>query len=230
MSSVIESLRSQVAQHLNRTDVAATAILVVLLSSYLFHRSSWSGIKTTKIDGPKGSNPIIGLSLALVKSENPAATIETWAKEFGPVFSLPMGFGRTGLILADVKAAAHFLARDTGVYHQTRLTKIFIENLFGRGILWAEDEDHRRQRKALTPAFSISATRNYLSTFYDSAYKIKSNWETLLDNGNRTIEVQAWMNHSSLDNLGITGFGHDFGSLDGKDPEVPADLRGLRAT
>ncbi|KAF5337297.1 hypothetical protein D9611_002977 [Ephemerocybe angulata] len=118
MSSVIESLRSQVIQHLNRTDAAAAAILVVLLSSYLLRRSSSSGIKTTNIAGPKGSNPIIGLSLALVKSENPAATVETWAKEFGPVFSLPMGFGRTGLILADVKAAVHFLARDTGVYHQ----------------------------------------------------------------------------------------------------------------
>ncbi|KAJ2921086.1 hypothetical protein H1R20_g16010, partial [Candolleomyces eurysporus] len=95
-----------------------------------------------------------------------------------------------------------------------------MENLFGNGILVAEEEDHRRQRKALTPAFSIAAIRGYLSVFYDSAYKMKSAWETLLDSGEPTIEVQSWMNHASLDDIGIAGFGYDFGALDGKNPDV----------
>ncbi|KAF6748565.1 cytochrome P450 [Ephemerocybe angulata] len=216
MSSLIESF----ARHLTRTDVAAAALFVVLLASIVSRRASSRRVRTTKLNGPKGTNPIVGLFPTLLRSENPAALIEGWVKEFGPVFSLPTGLGRTNVTITDVKAASHFLARDTGVYHQTGLAKIFIENLFGRGLLWAEEDDHRRQRKALTPAFSVSATRSYLSVFYDSAYKIKSNWETLLDNGSRMVEVQSWMNHASLDDLGIAGFGHDFGALDGNDPEV----------
>lgn len=100
---------------------------------------------------------------------------------------------------------------------------------------------HIRQRKALTPAFSNAALRGYLSVFYDSVYKMKTNWENLLDAGNPTIEVQGWfvhwlfyirrsplrqhflrMNCVALDNLGIAGFGHNFGALDGKKPEVVA--------
>jgi len=62
---------------------------------------------------------------------------------------------------------------------------------FGRGLLWAEGESHRRfvaiipayrlydrvaarrQRKALSPAFSNAAIRRLTSVFYDSAYKVK---------------------------------------------------------
>jgi len=122
--------------------------------------------------------------------------------------------------ITDPKALAHFLARDTWVYHQTTLMKTFIDNLFGRGIIYVEQEDHRRQRKALSPAFSVAANRGYLSVFYDSAYKVKSRWETLLDNGNPTIEVQSWMNFSSLDDIGVACFGHAFGALDGEKSDV----------
>lgn len=60
---------------------------------------------------------------------------------------------------------------------------------FGRGLLWAEGESHRRyvaffgimsspdfrisQRKALSPAFSNAAIRRLTSVFYDAAYKVR---------------------------------------------------------
>jgi hypothetical protein len=60
---------------------------------------------------------------------------------------------------------------------------------FGRGLLWAEGESHRRffaiyrecfwvltsyrQRKALSPAFSNNAIRRLTSVFFDSSYKVR---------------------------------------------------------
>jgi hypothetical protein len=62
----------------------------------------------------------------------------------------------------------------------------------GKGLLWAHGEDHKRsihnlspseskrltdfarQRRYLTPAFSIAAIRQLTSIFYDSAYKVRS--------------------------------------------------------
>ena len=66
-----------------------------------------------------------------------------------------------------------------------------ILNQFGRGLFWAEGESHRRyvhsiyfgqrecdklvrQRKSLTPAFSIAAIRKLTPIFYDSAHKVLS--------------------------------------------------------
>jgi cytochrome P450 len=59
--------------------------------------------------------------------------------------------------------------------------------------------------------------------FYDSAYKAKGAWDTVIESskdGDAVIEVQNWMNHISLDTVGIAGFSHDFGSLDGKRASV----------
>jgi cytochrome P450 len=59
--------------------------------------------------------------------------------------------------------------------------------------------------------------------FYDSAYKTKGAWDTAIESskdGDAIIEVQNWMNHISLDTIGIAGFSHDFGSLDGKRASV----------
>jgi cytochrome P450 len=148
---------------------------------------------------------------------------EHWAQEYGAVYMTPSVLGQTKIVLNDPRAIAHFYARESWTYVQTPLSLTVIENLVGRGVLWSQGESHRRQRKALTPAFSNAAIRKLTSVFYDSAYKVKGAWDTDLESskdGNAVIEVQNWMNHISLDTIGIAGFSHDFGSLDGKHASV----------
>ncbi|KAH6890097.1 cytochrome P450 [Coprinopsis sp. MPI-PUGE-AT-0042] len=185
-----------------RTDIS-WVLLLVLLRAVLKGRSK---VKTTNARTQEPSW-LFGMFPTMLKNNSPGALTEGWARDYGKVFRLPMPFGSQSIVICDVKAAIHFFSRDTFTYQQTKLSANFIKNMFGKGILWAEEEDHKRQRKALTPAFSNAALRGYLSVFYDSG-------------GNPTIEVQGWMNCVALDNLGIAGFGHNFGALDGKKPEV----------
>ncbi|KAF9224556.1 cytochrome P450 [Gyrodon lividus] len=117
------------------------------------------------------------------------------------------------------KAIAHFYARETTTYILTPFAKFLTGILVGRGsLLTSHGEVHKRLRKSLTPAFSIAAIRKLLPIFYDSAYKAKVAWDSILENSpdGAIIEVQEWMNHISLDTMGIAGFSHDFASLDGK--------------
>lgn len=75
----------------------------------------------------------------------------------------------------------------------------------------------------MAPAFSNVSIRDFTTIFFDSAYKVKDAWDNLLlssPNGDALIEVQTWMNHISLDSIGIAGFSHDFGSLTGKHSEM----------
>ncbi|KAG0695949.1 cytochrome P450 [Suillus ampliporus] len=181
-------------------------------------------LKTTQLRGPPRSSLVYGVSNDLVASKDSAAMYEHWAKEYGVVYMIPSVLGQTIIVLCDPKAIAHFYARETWTYAQTPLVLKFIEASIGRGLLWAHGESHRRwQRKALTPAFSNASIRRLTSVFYDSAYKVKGAWDTTLESskdGNAVIEVQNWMNHISLDTIGIAGFSHDFGSLDGKHASV----------
>ncbi|KAI6015903.1 cytochrome P450 [Pisolithus microcarpus] len=122
-------------------------------------------------------------------------------------------------MLFDPKALQHCYARETWTYIALPSVRATLRQVTGKGILWAIGEDHRRQRKYLAPGFSHTAIRNLTSIYYNSAYKAKSAWECILDSvhgDSAIIEVQNWMNHISLDTIGLAGFSHNFGSLDGQ--------------
>ncbi|KAF4616127.1 hypothetical protein D9613_011263 [Agrocybe pediades] len=184
----------------------------------------WSKARrnTAKLRGPKNESFLFGLYRLINEAEDPGALYEDWSLQYGPAFNVPGGFGSTRIVICDPRANAHFYSKETFGYVQTKLSRVFIENLFGRGLLWAEGESHRRQRKALSPAFSNAAIRKLTPVFYDAAYKMKAIWDTTLDagSGEGVIDVQKWMNHISLDSVGIAGFGHDFHALEGNNSPV----------
>ncbi|KAG2364260.1 cytochrome P450 [Suillus spraguei] len=188
-----------------------------------FSRALRWRLKTTQLRGPPRTSFIYGVSQDLMSSNDTGGMYEHWATEYGVAYTIPSVLGKSRIVLCDPRAIAHFLARDTWTYAQTPLFTALMETSFGKGVLWSESETHRRQRKALTPAFSNAAIRKLTSVFYDSAYKAKAAWDTVIElskDGDAVIEVQNWMNHVSLDTVGIAGFSHDFGSLNGKHASV----------
>ncbi|KAI6021237.1 cytochrome P450 [Pisolithus marmoratus] len=186
-------------------------------------RAARRTFKTTKLRGPPRTDLIFGAAKQILESQDEGAIYEAWAKEYGVAYEVPTTLGGKKIVLTDPRALAHYYARESWVYVQTKLARSFLEHTFGRGILWSQGEDHKRQRKSLTPAFSQAAIRKLTPIFYHSAHKARSAWEAIIDTsgGNSTvIEVQNWMNHISLDTIGLAGFSHDFGSLDGKSTPI----------
>ncbi|KAJ7071727.1 cytochrome P450 [Mycena belliarum] len=168
--------------------------------------------RETKLKGPPRDSWLFGLSRKLADA---GLQYEQWAAEYGPVFQVPVGFGRRKIILCDPKAVNHFSSMERTIYVKTKMHRTMLSHLFGRGIQWAEGETHKRQRKALTPAFSNSAVRSLTSVFYDSAYKLRGYWDASIDRC-AILDVENWMNRIALDSIGIGGFSHDFRSLDGE--------------
>ncbi|TFK33700.1 cytochrome P450 [Crucibulum laeve] len=198
------------------TDVFLTVSIGWALYKIL-GRFSNNGVQTTPLNGPPNENFIFGYFRLIQKSDDPGLIYAQWTSQYGPAFKVPGSFGTSRVVICDPKACAHFYAKETYGYVQTKLARVFIENLFGRGLLWAEGDSHKRQRKALSPAFSNATIRKLTSVFYDSSYKMKAAWDSTIDAsaGDALIDVQKWMSHIALDSVGIAGFGHDFGSLDG---------------
>ncbi|KAJ7858741.1 cytochrome P450 [Mycena leptocephala] len=152
------------------------------------------------------------------------ALYEEWAQQYGSVYAVPSLTGTKRLVFADPKSIAHFFARETFTYVQTPQSSRFLEKVIGRGLFWAEGESHKRQRRALNPAFSNASIKNLAPIFFDSAYKAKAAWDGVLESASSSdgtiIEVQQWMNHVSLDTIGLAGFSYDFGTLSGNTSEV----------
>ncbi|KAK0227136.1 cytochrome P450 [Armillaria nabsnona] len=203
------------AYQISTTDVCLFLVAVVLIYKISTNRKSSI---TTKLRGPPRQSLLFGLIRVLRNAEDPGLLYEQWASEYGSVYSFPAFLGEQRLVLYDPKAVAHFYGKEGFGYIKTPISRMFIEILFGKNLLWTEGELHRRQRKFLTPAFSNAAIRDLTYVFYDSAHKTSSAWDAILEasDGTSTIDVQNWMNRISMDSIGIAGFSHDFGAIDGK--------------
>lgn len=86
-------------------------------------------IQTTLLAGPKSKNILFGLDHSIESSEDPGAVYERWATEYGPAFKVPGAFGSSKIVIVDPKANAHFYAKETFVYVQTKFTRMFLKNL-----------------------------------------------------------------------------------------------------
>ncbi|KZT22698.1 cytochrome P450 [Neolentinus lepideus HHB14362 ss-1] len=172
----------------------------------------------TPLNGPPRRSLLWHIQNFMARSTKLLDLSELWIAEYGPVFRLPGLLGSQKIMLADPKALSHYYSKETTTYVKATYLRLALEKIVGRGLLWAEGGDHKRQRRVVAPAFSNSAIRNLTSVFFDSGYKVKTAWEALFQDSESdelVIDVQDWTNRVSLDSIGIAGFSHDFGALRG---------------
>ncbi|KAI6154202.1 cytochrome P450 [Pisolithus tinctorius] len=219
--SMVLTVRNSLGRLVTLIDVAAIIAVIWALRGAL--RVARGTFITTRLRGPPRANLIFGAMKQIIQSPDPGALFETWAREFGVVYEVPTTLGGRKIMLSDPKALAHCYSRETWTYVLTEDTRLILRRTFGPGILWAQGEDYKRQRKSLTPAFSQAAIRKLTPIFFNSTHKAKAAWDTMIDasgSDNIVIKVQNWMNRISLDSIGLACFSHDFGTLDGKPATV----------
>ena len=88
--------------------------------------------KITALNGPTNPSFLFGLHRHINEAEDPDALFEDWASQYGPAFKIPGGFGSSQIVICDPRANAHFYSKETFGYVQTKVSRIFIENLVGR--------------------------------------------------------------------------------------------------
>ncbi|KDQ07701.1 hypothetical protein BOTBODRAFT_166749 [Botryobasidium botryosum FD-172 SS1] len=144
-----------------------------------------------------------------------------WLENYGPLLRIRGAFGHDDiLVVADTGVLAHILTKRPYAYPKSSVFRSLFLRLAGRGLVWAEGEDHRRMRSTLNPVFSASEIKN----MYEDV-KLCSDRMTLIltkhvsDNGGDVvIQVPEWTTKAALDIIGRVGFGHDFDF--GRSPEA----------
>ncbi|KAM6489973.1 hypothetical protein JOM56_014552 [Amanita muscaria] len=230
---------------LNRVPALVAAIVTVLasikLTQFLLHR-----LKRTDLKGPPSNGFLIGRSLDISKlTPNHGMIFEEWARDYGSVYRVPLVLGSSLIVICDIKAVAHILAKDTYTYNflpiHKRILKATIAYPARPRHVDTRGDEHKKWRRKLVPSFSSTTIRGVTGVFYDAAYKLKAKWDPYFESATEvTIDVQIWYNHLSYHiiispdcralqyfrlNFGLThitvlkpwvaGFGHDFKALDG---------------
>lgn len=109
-----------------------------------------------------------------------------------------------------------------------------IGRLLGVGVLLAEGEEHKTQRKNLMPAFAFRHVKDLYPTFWsksreavvamteavkaDEAKKVESaDVEKTGVKQEAVIEAGQWASRATLDIIGLAGMGQDFGAIQNPD-------------
>jgi cytochrome P450 len=112
-----------------------------------------------------------------------------------------------------------------------------IGRLLGIGILLAEGDEHKAQRKNLMPAFAFRHIKNLVPSFWEKSREVvaamtvhvndggihnldlpDSHKRPDIENDDVVLEAGEWASRATLDIIGVAGLGQDFGAI--KDPNT----------
>ncbi|KZT12277.1 cytochrome P450 [Laetiporus sulphureus 93-53] len=117
------------------------------------------------------------------------------------------------LYVADPKALHHILLKDEQIYPESNQTIVLNSLLLGPGLLSTLGELHKRQRRMLNPAFSVSHIRSMLPLFYEIVHKLRNAIKSEVVNGAKEVDILNWMGRVGLELIGQGGFGYSFDPL-----------------
>ncbi|KAJ4424852.1 hypothetical protein N0V82_000571 [Gnomoniopsis sp. IMI 355080] len=142
------------------------------------------------------------------------------------------------LLLTSPKALAEVLVTKNYDFQKPAMMRYGLGRLLGIGVLLAEGEEHKFQRKNLMPAFAFRHVKDLYQVFWeksregvqamveqielDAAKEPTSptisdpEKEALMQDANGKtglMEVGAWASRITLDIIGVAGLGRDFGAI-----------------
>lgn len=105
--------------------------------------------------------PLLTGNLGLIRKTPPTEGHLKFMRELGTRVYVYRGlFYAPRVFMADTKAMLHMLsAANSYTYEKPYSTRLVLKNFLGEGVLVAEGDVHKRQRKILQPAFGVGAIR-----------------------------------------------------------------------
>ena len=110
-----------------------------------------------------------------------------------------------------------------------------IGRILGVGVLLAEGEEHKLQRKNLAPAFAFRHVKDLYPSFWSkscelvraiqSATKAESKEQVTDNQPAPVVEIGQWTSRATLDIIGAAGMGHDFKTIENPDAEILSTYR-----
>ncbi|KAJ7045418.1 cytochrome-450 hydroxylase [Mycena alexandri] len=122
------------------------------------------------------------------------------------------------LLTLDPVSLTH-IVKNTAVYEKPWQSRALITSLIGCGMLSAEGQVHKRQRRVALPAFSGQNMRSLVDIAFKKGIELRDAWVDLLPAaGSETtsaarIDVCQFLSRVTFDVVGLAGFDYSFNSI-----------------
>ncbi|KAG6813306.1 hypothetical protein H0H92_012119 [Tricholoma furcatifolium] len=127
------------------------------------------------------------------------------------------------LLTLDPVSVAHVLKNST-IYEKPWQSRRLITSLIGCGMLSAEGQVHKRQRRVATPAFSIQNLRALVPLVFSKGNELGQRWADMIETeggcNSLRIDVCHWVSRATFDVIGAAGFGYEFNAIKDESNEL----------
>jgi hypothetical protein len=155
-----------------------------------------------------------------------------WLKTYGLTHSARLALSQRVLITVD-KTALGYILRNVDLFPKQKPLRRQLARYLDNGIVVAEGETHRRQKKMLAGSFAPGMVRAFQGLFLEQSHRLKDRWLGMCVGGNGDdtspvkgskpedegqgrgvqVDVLNFVMNWSMDVIGQAGFGHDMGGL-----------------
>ncbi|KAI1134365.1 cytochrome P450 [Hypoxylon sp. FL0543] len=193
------------------------------------------------LPGPKSSSWLMG-NFKEIREKPSGIPMREWVHTIpnDGVIRYLSAFNQERLLITKPKALAEVLVTKNYEFQKPGNIRFGLSRLLGVGILLAEGDEHRTQRKNLMPAFAFRHIKDLYPTFWEKGREVvQAMTKTIIaDTQNEAstqdpekakktavIEVGGWASRVTLDIIGLTGLGKDFGAIENPDAELSETYR-----
>ncbi|KAF8638059.1 hypothetical protein AX16_010691 [Volvariella volvacea WC 439] len=210
---------------------SSLALLGVFFATLYAIYRRYNRISVAHIPGPPPESWWLASSaLSLYPSSQAGVPDFRFQSEFGDVVRIKGPFGEDRLWIADPKALQHiFHTSGYGFLKWPERTEIS-RVLMGRGLLWADGEVHRKQRKVMLPGFGAPESKAFVPIFRKVGAELTAQWTDMLAGSPDqavTLNVASWLSRATMDSIGEAAFDYQFGALANADNEFMKAYLGL---
>jgi cytochrome P450 len=182
------------------------------------------------IPGPTKGNSFFNGQWSYLLSQPSGIPMREWINEIpndGLIRYLHL-FNRERLLITSPKGLAEVLVTKSYDFVKPDFLRSGIGRILGIGILFAEGDEHKMQRKILSPAFNFRHIKELYPIFWSKSREMVKKIEEELELADsKTVEVSDWASRATLDIIGVAGLGQDFNSIADPNTELNKVYRSI---
>ncbi|EOA88135.1 hypothetical protein ACJQWK_01527 [Exserohilum turcicum] len=125
-------------------------------------------------------------------------------------------FNEPRVLVTNPKALAEVLVHRSYDFIKPARLRVGLGRVLGVGVLLAEGDEHKRQRKHLMPAFNFRHVKDLYPIFWGKSQEMTNKISETINSSPDTssvIEIGSWASRATLDIIGVAGMGKDFDSI-----------------
>lgn len=208
--------------------IFVAAGFVALAIVYEVYRR-YSRISLADVPGPESASFVMGNLKELYQGQAAEADFK-WQAQYGNIVRFKGSFGEDRLMISDPAALQYIFVKSGYRFPKPHDLRVLSQMINGKGIIWTEGDDHKRQRRVVLPGFGGPESKAFLLLFKNCAESLSNKWMETISNSNEgsvVLNIPAWLSRATLDAIGEAAFDVRFGSIDNNESALARSYRNI---